>query len=227
MIGKTNSGVILGIINVNCPNVATVTLTQSGRAYRFTQTGSSTSFKLPVAGTWHISATSYGITQTADVTISPGQTRTVSMLTNLQLYNYGSYASGFASGWSQGDSGDHVELYGNRGTSRTATSNGSVNLTGYRTVNATIDGYFSIPSYCGGSIAFEIINGSGATILDKVESLSRGADSQTKTIPTTTWTFDVSGINYSVRFRLRARVWSGGSENVQSRIRLYKIEALT
>ena len=222
MIGKTNSGIILGIINVTCPNPSTITVTNGNLS--FTGSGTYASFKLPRAGTWTITATYNGITVTKDVTITPGQVLATTIGDSVMLYDRGSYANGFASGWSVADYGTYVAISTNAGPV-TSDSTGSVNLTGYRTVKARIEGGIGGTSDTHGQIWFSVINGSGTLIVTHTESYSPPEWGGSETFDTT-GALDVSEINYSVRFQLRAETWAGGSDSRHANISLYKIELL-
>ncbi len=228
MIGKTNAGTVRGIINVVCPNVSTVTMTQSGHAYSFTQTGTNLTFKLPNAGEWTIAATYNGITVTKPVTIVPGVVQTVTIGDSIVLYDHGVYATGFENGWTFDGPGrtgiehdDHIQV--DVFTSwKTGTSKGSIDLTGYRTLKATITGTLSGGTDPTEQIWFNVINGSGTVVAGKTER--KGSEGVTRF--DTTWVIDVSTINYTARFQLRAQTWSGGSNPRQAEINLYKIELL-
>lgn len=225
MIGKTNTGLILGIINVTCDNNCTVVLTQSGQAYSFTQSGTSMSFKLPNAGVWTITATFQGITQVKEVTLTPGQVLNVKVLDDFYLFDNGTYITGFASGWSSGDQTSYVSISSSAGPVY-SKSTGSVDLTGYETINAKITGEISGTSHITGEIAFEIVTADNTVLASKSETFSTGEFSGSKSYDTT-WTFDVSSINQTVYFRLRAQTWAAGSDVRRARINLYRIQMLS
>jgi len=212
MIGKTNSGIILGIINVNLPNSSTVTVSNGNLS--FTASGTSVSFKLPRAGTWTVSASSNGISETRNITVNPGAVVNVSMLTGLYLYNRGAYA--FTRGWSRGEQSGYVTVNGNNNS----ISNGSVNLTGYRTLRAEVTGRLAPESYATCQMRFEITDTSGNVLQRQNETKERSAQDYSLT-----WTFDVSSINQYVKFRIATQGWSGGGEasGWTARINLYSI----
>lgn len=217
MIGKTNSGLILGIINVSCPNPSTITVTNGNLS--FTRTGTSASFKLPRTGTWRVTVSYNGLTEVRDVAVAPGQVVNVTMMSSFYLYNRGVYAPGFGTGWSAGDQGTSVYVQSNSyNKNGPSLSNGSVNLTGYRTVSVYIEGSISSERYGTSELRFEITDTAGNTILKQ----STGTASKSYAL---TWTFDVSSINYAVRFRPVSQSWSGGGveSGTWGGIRLYSI----
>jgi len=221
MIGKTNSGIILGIINVTCPFAATVTLTQSGKGYRFTQTGENTSFKLPNAGTWNIKAEYNGISVNEDVTITPGEVKAVTMMKSVVLFNRdtGTYADGFTSGFTNGTS-----IQANQSTTtKTSNSNGQVNLTGYKHVYATLSGEMAIPPNCISKIGFYVLHGS-STVASKTWEPAQSAIANTVTVSKQRFSLNVASSTDVVKFRLRAQSSLGDGTNRKSVITLHKLE---
>lgn len=225
MIGKTNSGIILGIINVTCPNVSTVTLTQTGHAYSFTQTGTSMSFKLPNVGTWHITASYGGITLERDVVLAPGQVLPVTIMDDFYVYNRGVYAAGFASGWSYGEQSEYVYIIANAAINSASTSTGLVDLTGYNTVKAEVTGNISCTQYTSGQVMFELLNSAGTQLQEK-HVLYSPPEWGGNFIFDRTWEFDVSSINEQVKFRMQAQTWAGGSDSRSINYYLHSIELL-
>lgn len=225
MIGKTNSGRVQGILNITCDNSCTVTVTQTGKPYSFTQTGKSMSFKLPSSGTWHISATFGGLTQTKDVTITPGQVLNVKVLDSFYLYNAGTYMTGFRSGWSAGEQSSYVGITTASGAVY-SKSTGSVNLTGYKTVKAKITGDIGGVAYTSGEIAVEIVTADNTVLATKSVRWDAPAWGGSESYDTT-WTFNVSSINRAVYFRLMVQTWAGGGETRHATIYLHRIQMLS
>lgn len=224
MIGKTNAGQVQGILNVTCDNSCTVTVTQTGKPYSFTQSGTSMSFKLPNSGTWHISATFGGLTQTKDVTLTPGQALNVKVLDSFYLYNAGQYMTGFTSGWSAGEQSTYVQVSSYGASTSTSTSTGKVNLRGYKTIRAKITGWISSELYAVSEIRLEIIDTNGNVLAVRSERL--GGASKTYDL---TWTFNVTSINNDVKFRIASQGWSGGGDQSGTRgtINLHSIQLST
>jgi len=216
MIGKTNSGLILGIINVSCPNPSTITVTNGNLS--FTRTGTSASFKLPRTGTWTVTVSYNGLSEVRNIAVAPGQVVNVTMMSSLYLYNRGVYAVGFGHGWSTGDQGNHVYVSKGGAGYLGSLSNGSVNLTGYRTVSVYIEGTISSERYASSDLEFEITDTAGNRIMRK--TINEGSKNYALT-----WTFDVSSINYAVRFRPGVQGWSGGGSEsgTWAGIRMYSI----
>lgn len=225
MIGKTNSGRVQGILNVTCDNSCTVTVTQTGKPYSFTQAGTNISFKLPNSGTWNIAASFQGITQTKEITLTPGQVVSVKVLDDFYLFNNGTYITGFASGWSSGDHTSYVSITSSGGPAY-SKSTGSANLNGYKTIKARITGEISGTSYTSGEIAFEIVTANNTVLATKSERFSTGTSSGSKSYDTT-WTFNVSSINQVVYFRLKVQTWAGGADIRHATINLYRIQMIS
>lgn len=212
MVGKTNAGGIVGFINVSCPNVSTITA-QNGNIV-LTATGTYAAFKLQRIGTWTVTASYNGLYETRTVNISPGQTQNLTMLTGMYLYNQGSYAPGFASGWAvtNGASDQGNRIHASTGQPKeSATSNGTVNLSGYRTISVYIAGAITPDNVYGiGEIAFNITDSSGQTVLLQHKERS---ERNRKTYDTT-WTFDVSSINQNVKFQITAQSYQGATSTI-------------
>jgi len=220
MIGKVNSGLILGILKISCPNNATITIQNDNLTY--TKTGTAVEFKLPRIGTWNITAAYNGITNTYPVIVNPGQTVNVTVLDSFYLYNAGVYVTGFARGWTEGETASNVSINAAASRNPTSTSNGAVNVTGYRTINTHITGDIGGSSGTSGRIMLEIIS-TGGTVLASNNISRSGGGSQTYD---TVWTFDVSAINQLVQFRLKANTYAGGSETRHATITLHSIQLI-
>ena len=134
MLSKTNAELVLCFLTVNCMNSANVTV-QNGNLV-MTKTGATTNFTLPRIGTWTITATFNGLTQVRSVTMSGGQSQTVTYPSDIYLYNQGSYAEGFVHGWSAGEEANQVYIK-TLGPDIQTTSTGAVDLTGISQVEVS------------------------------------------------------------------------------------------
>ena len=220
MIGKVKTGGIVAFINVSCPNSSLVTVSSSGApVISMQQAGTNMQFKLPRIGDWIVTASYNGLSETRTINVGAGQTQNVTMLTGMYLYNHGSYAPGFASGWAvtSGAADQGNRIHASTGQPKvSATSNGTVNLSGYRTISAYIAGAITPDNVYGiGEIAFNITDSSGQTVLLQHKERS---ERNSKTYDTT-WTFDVSSINQNVKFQITAQSYQGAT----STINLYSI----
>ena len=208
MIGKTNSGGVLAILNVNCPYDSTVTVVNGNLS--FTAIGRSVSFKLPRIGDWIVTATRNGLSQAQTVTMSAGQTSTITLLTDIYLFSSSGYAIGFTRGWTYGDYGTYVETTGNVNGNNPSLSNGFVDLTGYKHLYAVVQYRVSLDRYAWGGDIFSILNAYGSELAQQghSENTWRGWEEYQ---PPETWTFDVTNINQLVQFKLWTNFGSGGS----------------
>lgn len=223
MIGKVNSGLILGILKISCPNNATVTIQNGNLSY--TKTGTAVEFKLPRIGTWNITAAYNGITNTYPVVVNPGQTVNVTVLDSFYLYNAGTYITGFARGWTKGETASSVSINATASRNPTSTSNGSVNVTGYRTINAHITGDIGGPAATSGRITMEVISTDGTVLASNYISWSAPEWGGSQAYDTV-WVFDVSTINQPIQFRLRANTYAAGSESRHATITLHSIQLI-
>ena len=209
MLGKANGGGVVAFLNVNCPHSSTITV-KNGNITR-TATGTSVSFKLQRIGNWTITATYGSITETRTVSMSAGQTRTETMLNSLYAYNHGSYASWFSRGWSTssgdsdrgGEASTYVYAYGSAANviGYTTTSNGSVNLTGFRTVQLTFNGWAALfpDSDWGGEYSLRILNASTNAVLWTQTYYAPSSQSNA------TISVNVSNINVPVKFSIEGK----------------------
>ena len=216
MIGKTNAGGVVGIVNITSPAECTVTLTKTGYSMTFTKTGTSMSFKLPLAGTWHISATSGGLTEEKDITLTAGVPLVLTEMDTVAIYAAGHYIGGFASGWPDAtEQESSIYLYSNNLATRRALSNGRVNLTGFNSIRVRISGVVAESNLGTGVVHFRIYDANGTELK---ECWGRGQDQGGATSFDDTWTTDVSNINQEVRFGVTTQFWvpdsgSGGYVN--------------
>lgn len=209
MLGKANGGGIVAFLNVNCPNSSTITAVNGNN--RLTATGKSASFKLPRTGNWTVTATYNGISQSQTVSVSAGQTKTVTLLTSVYLYNAGSYASGFSSGWSYGERSTYVETTGTQYGNNPSISNGSVNLNGYKHLYAVVQYRVDKAQYAWGGSEFSIIDASNTELAKQghYDSTHSGWDTYQ---PAETWTFDITNINQIAKFKIATTYGSGGGD---------------
>jgi hypothetical protein len=220
MLGKANGGGVVAVLNISCPNSSTITARNG--TLSFTRTGTYASFKLPRTGTWTVTASYNGLSETRNIAVTPGQVVNVTMMSSFYLYNRGAYAAGFTSGWSAGDQNNSVYVESNSyNKNGSAISNGSVNLTGYRSVSVYINGSIESERYAASQLSVEITDAAGNVLLRQATEQTQG---NVKTYDLT-WTFNVSSINTSARFRLVSQSWSGGSNESATwgGIRLYSI----
>lgn len=220
MVGKANSGIILGIINVTCQYSCTVTATNGNLS--FTLTGTSVSFKLPRTGAWVITAVYNGMTQTQTVTLTPGMVANITVRHDFYLYNRGVFDSAFNTQWSSGAQANCVSTEGSAWGAGSSITIGSFDITQFKTVAVEVSGVNGDSRYGTSNVFAEIMCTDGNTIL---QSHNGGQ----ATFNTTTWTFDTNSINGPVRFRIRTYHVSGGSKEsgCYAKITLYSIRVVS
>ena len=218
MIGKTNSGIILAILNISAAKSCTVTLTQSGRAFSFSGTGTYMSFKLPTAGTWTITTQFNGYTEVKTVTLSPGEVRNVTVLDALYLYNRGAYLSGFGTGWSRGEEANRIIVWRNTYQSggTDATSNGTANLNNIRTIRIEFEvGIYAEPDTNFGSEGrIRLKDASGNVLTAKQWAFGHASHNAAHT-----WDVDVSDIS-AAKFSIWVNGGQGSAQMIIYSIRL-------
>lgn len=222
MIGKTNSGIILAILNISAAKSCTVTLTQSGRAFSFSGTGTYMSFKLPSAGTWTVTTQFNGLTEVKSVMLSPGEVRNLTVLDALYLYNRGTYLTGFGTGWSRSGTEQANEIliwsntYQNAERGITTRSNGSASLANIRTVEIAYHVGIGITEGSNwGSQAKLRVTDTGGTVL---KELPFGHANRNQNA---TWYVDVSDTSAMAKFELMVNGGNGSGE-----LRLYSIKLI-
>lgn len=206
MLGKANGGGVVAFLNVTCPNSSTITIANGN--ITSTKTGTYAAFKLQRIGTWTVTASYNGFTETTSVSVGAGQTQNITMLNNIHIYNHNSYSAGFSGGWSgqyydtfdgiwhsyDPISGDHVhaETTGTRSVFK-ATSNGSVNLTGIDYVRIGYSG----EQDPGCIYRVQVVGTNGSTVLATSGDISEDRSY-------TTIDLDVRSINSAAKFQIYA-----------------------
>lgn len=225
MIGKVRAGLVFGIIKVTCPNSSTVKVSQG--SISFTKTGTSLDFPLPKTGTWTIRATYNGLTETYTRTVNAGQTISLTVLNNVNLYHENTYCEGFTSGWNgwkynamvdqtttynpvesnyikaQAESPDAWKIW--------ARTKGAVNLTGFKTVRFRYNGYSEGANTAASKYAFHVTDANG-TLLAQSGYIGDGSGAWKNN---QTYDLNVTNVNRAAYIQIYAEIFVANGGQVQ------------